>query len=178
MRPLKQEATLPTAANSWVCFPSHLTSDLNKTCLQLWYKRCRFCVNAELKHEIIRRSLTCQKVTFFLSLLDKSAAGQGRADVPRDGGLRCESSSAFPRCVLEVLWCECLADDLPQEHDYATNTEKVFIDTFDRSLTYCGSLYCGMESWDNEAVTFVKRSNSLTLAGPRPGAPRAHWVFA
>lgn len=75
----------------------------------------------------------------------------------------------------EVVWRGCLARDLPQEHNYATNAEMLFIDTLDRNLLYCCSLYCGMESWDNDVVTFLEWSNSLMLAGPWPGA--AHWAF-
>lgn len=85
------------------------------------------CCNVELKYDLIRWSLTCEKVPF-LSLLDKSAADQGRAGVLRDAGLRCDSSRTFPRWQLfspRRVWlqkrsCDATASRMTSRRNTAT----------------------------------------------------------
>lgn len=95
----------------------------------------------ELKYNLDsdQRWLTCQKAKV-LSLLDKSVAIQGYADVLRIVSLQNKNSTAFSLAALlslmrsapkEGLWG--LSHDLPQQHKYTTNTKMLFIDAFHRT---------------------------------------------
>lgn len=174
---------------SELCFKSKVCN--SETLLGLQCSKLR-CCNVELKCDLAGERRLLEDIPLLVSKPRLCHCWINQS--PIEVALTCWEMSAFSVKAAEpslgaallslmlwapkkVLWC--LADDLPQEHKYTTNAEMLFIDTFDRNLIYCASLYCGMENWQNEVVTFLPPSwsNGLMLAGPRPGAPRLQWDF-
>lgn len=118
-----------------------------------------------------RRHVPCQEVVL-LSLLDKSVAEQGRADMLRDVSLQYENSSASPRSMLFSPGCALFQKKgLLGEwvsHDFwelqMHNTEQILecylliylIEMlFMLVLSSPKLLYCLMERWHNKRMTFL-----------------------
>lgn len=117
-----------------------------------------------------RLHVPCQEVVL-LSLLDKSVADQGCADMLRDMSLQYENSSAFPPVEALLSWmCSAPKKGLGEwvSHDLwelqMHNTEQILkcylliylIEMlFMLVLSSPKLLYCLMERWHNKRMTFL-----------------------